>query len=469
MKTIKNKNNPGKSDKPTFIKLLKYGGVIIGSIVLICLLISILFPDYFINTFFKDKIARTLNDAYPAYKIKYNDMHYSIWKNQFVIDSLKINSRDSSISAGASSVSVGGIGWIKTIWNGSLDSSNIKNLELNIEGIAVDFNKDQKVLRLGSLHISVPDSEMVTDSIKYYPSILDQKFFANSNFRQTRFNIDIPKIEITGLDIPALMSGKFYKAGKIDIDNLFADILVNMDKPYDKSSPNPKMPNELFSSINKIIKIDIVKVTNGRLKYAERTAVGAQPGVVTFNKVNILISGIDNTITKPDYTTIDAEGIFMNSGKMKIKMKIPLLSKIFSLNYTGSLTRMDVTTLNKFIEANEHQRIKSGILQSASFNIDVNSGRATGTLRVAYQDLSIAVLNKETGSERGIFNRILSFIGKVFVIRGDNMPDEKGNMKIGEIKYSRYPADYFLQFVWFALRSGVGDVVGFPPEAAAGN
>jgi hypothetical protein len=90
-------------------------------------------------------------------------------------------------------------------------------------------------------------------------------------------------------------------------------------------------------------------------------------------------------------------------------------------------------------------------------------------LRVAYRDLSIAVLDKETGSEKGIFNRVLSFIGKVFVIRSDNMPDENGKMKIGEIKYSRYPADYFLQYVWFALRSGVGDVVGFPPEETAGN
>ena len=178
MKTIKITNNPGNSDKSTFVKLLKYGGVIIGSIVLICLLISILFPDYFINTFFKDKIAKTLNDAYPAYKIEYSDMHYSVWKNRLVIDSLKIDARDSSISAGAASVSVGGIGWLKTAWTGNLDSSNIKNLEFNVEGITVDFYKDQKVLRLGALHISAPDSEMVSDSIKYYPSIDDEQFFA---------------------------------------------------------------------------------------------------------------------------------------------------------------------------------------------------------------------------------------------------------------------------------------------------
>jgi hypothetical protein len=37
-------------------------------------------------------------------------------------------------------------------------------------------------------------------------------------------------------------------------------------------------------------------------------------------------------------------------------------------------------------------------------------------------------------------------------------------MKIGEIKYTRHPQDYFLQFMWFALRGGVADLVGFPRE-----
>jgi hypothetical protein len=122
---------------------------------------------------------------------------------------------------------------------------------------------------------------------------------------------------------------------------------------------------------------------------------------------------------------------------------------------------MDATILNSFIEAGEHQRIKSGNVESAAFNINVNSGRASGSLRVLYSDLSVAILNNYTGSEKGILNKIASYVGKTFIIRESNLPDENGLLKIGEINYTRNPDDYFLQFVWFALRSGVGDVVGF--------
>jgi hypothetical protein len=54
-------------------------------------------------------------------------------------------------------------------------------------------------------------------------------------------------------------------------------------------------------------------------------------------------------------------------------------------------------------------------------------------------------------------------LGKVFVIRGSNIPDENGLSKIAEIKYTRNPEDYFLQFAWFALRNGIAELVGFPP------
>ena len=122
---------------------------------------------------------------------------------------------------------------------------------------------------------------------------------------------------------------------------------------------------------------------------------------------------------------------------------------------------MDLINLNAFIEPSEHQRIKSGSLQSASYNINVNSGTANGSLNLAYKDLNVAILNEKTNSENGILDKISSFIGKTFIIRKSNIPDEKGLIKIGKINYKRNPQDYFMQYIWFALRSGVGDVVGF--------
>jgi hypothetical protein len=78
-----------------------------------------------------------------------------------------------------------------------------------------------------------------------------------------------------------------------------------------------------------------------------------------------------------------------------------------------------------------------------------------------YRDLTIALRNSLTGSERGAYNRITSYIANATKIRGTNMPDKSGSLKIGKVNYTRKRDDTFFQLVWFSLRSGVGDVVGF--------
>jgi len=122
---------------------------------------------------------------------------------------------------------------------------------------------------------------------------------------------------------------------------------------------------------------------------------------------------------------------------------------------------MDLTRLNSFLEVGESLRIKSGILQNATFDVNVTVGRASGTVRVMYRDLAIAVRDRRTGSERGVPSRISSYIVNAWKIRRTNMSDKSGSMKIGEVKYIRKPDDTFFQLAWFSLRSGAGDVAGF--------
>ena len=461
MKTPRVKNNSFSWRKLSLRKVVKYVSFIIGGAVLFCVLMFILFPDPFINTLLKDRITKAFTEAYPEYTIELGDMHYSVWKNQLGCDTITLNASDSTFTCSVASFSVYGIPWIKILWQKQFTLNNLTSSTIDAQNIVYNLRQTQDEFSLGMLHISVPDSEIIADSIKYHSLISDEQFFSKSQFKQTRFRFDIPQIKIMGLDYPALLQGNIYNARSINIYDMFADILVNMDKPYDKNSSNPQMPNEALFLMKEIIKIDSLKIINGRLKYGERFAIGATPGVILFNKVNVLASGISNHQAHPDTVVIHVEGLFMNSGRMKLFMEIPLTSRDFSLRYSGSLSTMDMTELNSFIEPAEHHRIKSGIVQSAAYNINVNTGNANGTLRVVYKDLSIAVIDKNTGSEKGILDKISSFISKSFVIRENNMPDKSGSMKIGVVRYTRKPDETFFKFMWFALRSGIGNVVGF--------
>ena len=51
--------------------------------------------------------------------------------------------------------------------------------------------------------------------------------------------------------------------------------------------------------------------------------------------------------------------------------------------------------------------------------------------------------------------------GEEALVKLEEEAPESGLMKIGKVNYTRKPDDTILQLVWFSVRSGVGDVVGF--------
>jgi len=169
--------------------------------------------------------------------------------------------------------------------------------------------------------------------------------------------------------------------------------------------------------------------------------------------------GIANRAKATAAILLQAQGDLMDAGTLKVRMTIPVTSPDFSLHYSGSLSAMDLTRLDAFLDIAEHTRIKSGSANEAAFEIDVTAGQARGRVRAIYGNLEIAVLDKQAGTEKGFDNRVASFLANLLKIRNSNAPDASGSMKEGEVNYTRRPEEEFLQFAWFALRSGVLDVI----------
>ena len=219
------------------------------------------------------------------------------------------------------------------------------------------------------------------------------------------------------------------------------------------------MVHEALAAIRQPLQVDSLSITNGHLTYCERVVAGADPGVLTFGAVNMSVEGIANRGEASAAILLRAQGDLMDAGTLKVLMTIPITPPDFSLHYSGSLSAMDLTRLDAFLDIAERTRIKSGSAQEAAFEIDVTAGQARGHVRAIYRDLEIAVLDKQTDTEKGLDNRVASFLANVLKIRNSNAPDASGSMKEGEVNYTRRPEDEFLQFAWFALRSGVLDVI----------
>ena len=450
---MNNEHPPTNRRKRSPLKIAAYAGFVAGALFLVC----VLFPDPLVNWFIKPQITKALAEAYPAYSIRLSAMNYSVFQNRFGFEGGEVRSADSTLSSNVGSFSVSGISWMHLLWGGSLAPGDFVKSVVIAHDVVLTFPPSHYELRFKRLSVSARDSEVVVEAVKLQPLGDDEQFFARSKFRNNRLRLLVPQARVMGLACLELLHGKNYRARSVQIDGASLDILLNQDKPDSRDTSGLLMPNEILSSIKGNLQVDRLSIIDGRLQYAERFAVGAKPAVVTFDSMQVLAEGIANHGPRGSAVVIHAQTKFVKAGMMKLNITIPVASKECSFRYSGSLSGMNLSALNSFLEVSDHVRIKSGVLEKATYEISVVSGLASGTVQGVYRDLTLGAIDKETGSEKGLDHRVASFFANELTIRKNNVP---GSMKIGAVNYLQLRDDPFFQYDWFALRTGVRDVLG---------
>jgi hypothetical protein len=295
----------------------------------------------------------------------------------------------------------------------------------------------------------------------------------------TNTTLEIGQVTLTGVRWARLLWGQAALAEVLDLAKLEAANLkvVFPEMQYGIRCPRlrvsvpdseliaegtelqPLVEDEALAAIPKPFQVGKLSITNGLITYAERATPGADPAVLTFAAVTLSVAGIANQGAATATIELEGQGDLMSAGTLKVVMSIPITPSDFTLHYSGSRSAMDLTRLDAFLDRAEHVRIESGTVQEAAYEIEVNAGQAIGRVRAIYDDLKITVLDQQTGTKQGFDNRVASFLANVLKVRTANAPDALGSMKQGEVNYLKTPEESFLEFVWFALRSGVMDVI----------
>jgi hypothetical protein len=438
-------------------RLSAYAGLCLGAVVLAVAVLILVFGGAILNRYGKEKAERAFAEAHPGFVLRIGDLDYAVGANCLVAQSVTLNATNTTLKVGRTSLT--GVRWARLLWGTAALADVLAKASLEATNLDVEFSQAHYRIRCARLRASVPGSELIAEGTELRTLAGDEEFFAAHDFRTARFHVVVPECKVLGLAYGELLQGKSYRARSVHFSGPSFDALVNRDKPPKPFVKSPLMVHEALAAIRQPLQVDSLSITNGHFEYCERLAVGADPAVLTFGAVSLFVEGIANRGEANAAIQLRGQGDLMNAGTMKVLMTIPIQPPDFSLHYSGSLSAMDLTRLDAFLEIAEHIRIKSGSAQEASFEIDVTAGQARGRVRAIYGNLEMAVLDKQSGTEKGFDNRVASFLMNELKFRNSNAPDASGSMKEGEVNYTRRPNDEFQQFAWFALRTGVLDVI----------
>lgn len=438
-------------------RLVACAGTFLGGIVLFVAVPILVFGHALVNGYGKTRLERAFATAYPGYAVRIGELGYAVGADRLVAQSVTLSASNTTLKVGR--ISLTGARWAQLLWGTGALADILAKASLEATKLEAEFPQARYGVRCARLRALVPGSELIAERTELRPLVGDEAFFAAHTFRATRFQVVVPECRVLGLAYRELLQGKSYRARSAHFSRPTFDALVNCDKPVAAFVKSPLMLHEALAAIRQPFQIESLSITNGHLTYGERVVAGAEPGVLTFSAVNLLVAGMANRSAATGAIQLQGQGELMNAGTLRVLMTIPATSPDFSLHYSGSLAAMDLTRLDAFLEIAQHTRIKSGTVKEATFDIEVTAGRARGHVSGIYKDLEIAFLNKHTDSEKGLANRVASFLANVSKIRNANAPDASGAMKEGVVNYSRRPDEQFQEFAWFALRSGVLDVI----------
>jgi hypothetical protein len=429
----------------------------LGGAVIVALLTCFIFGKSILNGFIKGKVERGYEKRHLGMKLQLGDMDYSLTANCLSIQSASLASANRIVEFG--SISLTGVKWLRLVIGSMSLTEACANASIDIQDLDFKFLMKQYGMRCKKLRASVEQSELMADGIEILPLAEDEKLFASNPFRMTRFKYHIPNCRVLGVSFSDLLEKKSFQASLVEVINPVIHVLANLRKPNKPFVKSPRMAAEALAALRWPLQIKKLHARNCQLTYGEQVINKDIPGVLAISEADLEIKGIDSRGEPSSAVEINARGKLMEKGLFRAQMKIPLDPGDLSLQFSGSLGTMDLTAFNSFLEIVEHTRIKSGQVQKAIFEIDVSAGQARGFFRVNYKDLNIVILDKKTGSKKGIENRFATIFANLFKVRHGSDQDVPGKMKEGRVHYVRKPDNTFPQFVWFSLRSGVLNVI----------
>ncbi len=297
-------------------------------------------------------------------------------------------------------------------------------------------------------------SDLFIKSFELIP-LYDRVIFGQKTEYQTDYTeLTIKNIQFKNLDFDELIFNKNFNLGFIDIRGLRTNIYRDKRLPFNYNH-FPKLYNESIHNMEFPVNIDSIYITNAKVTYEEQVEKSDKPGMVFFDKMNVLVVNITNDpekLKKNKSMKIYSTSMLMNKGLLKAKIFMPLTGKTDTFSFSGSLGYMKIEKFNSFIIPNTSVKINKGNVKSVNFSANANNNYAKGRMEFLYEDMDIEILNKIDGEEvKG--KKFFSFVANRIIKKSNPIGNKPP--RIAEMYFERDKNKGIFNYLWKTVFSGI--------------
>jgi hypothetical protein len=369
---------------------------------------------------------------------------------------------------------------------------SVNKLNVTLKGWLIDRGSDKDPSRLYALQdvmINLNDYSYATPDSLYHvnwkqfsfssasgklnvsnfnvvPRLPEMTFAKTAGYSKERYQISMSKIDLEGINFPLYIKKRELYATQMSITDGALSVFNNNELPARVKIRNGKYPHQILQQLKAPITVKLLNLANIDISYAEYDRDSKKKGTIIFKKTSGTVTNITNVAkikAKIPYLFANMTTYMMGQGKLDVNFRFDLDAKDGAFSYSGALGKMDGRILNRVTMPLGMVQIKRGSVEKLAFNIKANDQTAKGSVKFAYNDLSVALLRRDKEEDKLVKQGLMSLLANAMVINSSN-PGKDGVLVIAPVNYQRPETASFFSFIWRTLFVGIKYSVGVTPK-----
>lgn len=317
----------------------------------------------------------------------------------------------------------------------------------------VDSRESMYKTSSGMIEYDNRQNNVRVNDLRMKPAVSKEEFYRRTGFQKEIYDIHIPALSLTGLDVRRLLYGGTLMAKGGSIDQASINIYLSRVPPPNIESKNGKFPHQLLLKLAMPVDIPQLDIRNGRFAYTEKNENSLQEGTISMNSINGNVRNITNMpdkIRKNGVASIYMKGLFKGS-PIAATFRFILGSRTGAFTVEGVQSPMDGTLLNDITRPLALTSMTSLKLGEIHFRINGDERGATGQLTMPYQDLRADLLKPDDGglNKKGV----TSFLANKLLLFPDN-PMRGRDVRTVKPSVERDDKKSFFNLVWKTIFNG---------------
>jgi hypothetical protein len=295
---------------------------------------------------------------------------------------------------------------------------------------------------------------LTISQLSIVPNFSNYRFTARHKYQTVRTEIHFSDITLHNFLAAAFIDSKSLICSFVELGNMQLHAFSDRRKPK-KHRIKPAF-QELMYHYPGYLRVDSVSLKQGNIKYTEHAEKAKEAGYIEFKEVHARLYNISNdTIhkTNPGYLRINCNALVMGKGLITVSLKSRLFDPYNTFSLDGTLSGMEISALNPILENNAFISAQTGTLNAMEFNFVATDEKAVGTLTMLYDNLKIAVLNRQTNNGKAFRERLISFVANSLFLTSN--PIQGKSIRVGTIDYNRDPEKFVINYSFKAVLSGM--------------